>query len=75
MILCALSGPKLGLRGDEMIDTGMLVAAIIATFGGATVWYYGWYERKTDKIMRRMLNGIAFLIVAAWVMMGVLYFG
>jgi len=53
----------------------MFVAAIIATFGGATVWYYGWYERKTDKIMRRMLNGIAFLIVAAWVMMGVLYFG
>lgn len=75
MILCALSGSKVDLRGDEMIDTGMLVAAIIATFGGVTVWYYGWYERKTDKIMRRMLNGIAFLIAAAWVMMGVLYFG
>jgi hypothetical protein len=65
---------KNGLRGDEMIDTGMFVAAIIATFGGATVWYYGWYERKTDKVMRRMLNAIAFLIVLAWVMMGVLYF-
>jgi hypothetical protein len=66
---------KNDLRGDEMIDLGMLIGAVIATVGGATVWYYGWYDRQTDKVMRRMLNGIAFLVTTVWVLMGVLYFG